>query len=229
MLVKKPRFKKKSLKDTKRIVHFKTLFGDQKGTNIFNYGTNFLNKFKPSLYKGKNTFLIDIRKSFYESPLSISLVFNRKIKNKLFEDIAFETRLKFEKKTIIITAFQGKRESLEAIKEFEKIVRMPIANYIILEIESQAKKMGYKKIKINNPKNLESYSYPHVDDSLRYRGKTLLKKHREGILNETEKKELQKYREIEKKRIQKRIKKMYFEVAKKLGYKYDGKYYTKTF
>ena len=124
-------------------------------------------------------------------------------------------------------AFQGHRKSLAEIREFESVTREPIANALLREVEQQAKKNGYKEIKIRGPEQLESYNYPHVNDSLRYRGKTLWEKKKYNVLNAAEEKEFQEIVTRESNKIRARMTKIYSDVANALGYKKQNGDYIK--
>ena len=231
MPIKKPiKAKPASKKLSGRMLHFKNHFGSSAKSKlgILTHGERFLEGFKPAFFKGKKTYLIDLRKSPFESPLSVSVIFNRHGGgNKVVEDVAFEARLSFTKTSVVVMAFQGTRRNLSEIREFEEIVKEPIANALLREVENQAKANGYKEIKIRGPEALESYNYPNVYDSLRYRGKTLWEKRKYDNLTAAEEKEFSEIIKTEEKKIQTRMTKIYGDVATALGYKKQKGYFVK--
>jgi hypothetical protein len=195
------------------------------------YGRPFVGNFQHSLYKfnrgshGK-TFLIDLRSTYFESPLCVALLFNSAGEKGLREERAFEARLSFEKGGVLIRALQGTRNIVE-IRQFERLVGMPVANYMVLEIEQQAKMLGYKRVKLPNPTALEAYKNPNFYTSLRYRGKTLFRKKMEGELTHEEELELNKILNTTKEKVKERINSLYTSVALSLGYRESGRHFVK--
>jgi len=213
---------------TERLAHFQRMLGTSKKFNYMTGGARFIENWRHSLYKGRKNFLIDLRKSYYESPLSVAVIYNkseRKRGDK--EERLFEARLAFSGKTVIIKAFQGFRGQTEQIKDFENTVKEPIANHVIREIEAQAKELGYKQVKIIMPRGLEAYHDPNFYTSLRYRAKTLYNERLLRDLSPAEEKEFRGLLEVERERVKQRIEKLYYGVAMGLQYKAEGNYFVK--
>jgi len=197
-----------------------------KSVTKYKTGKQFLEKFKFSLYKTKNrTFLIDLKKNLTSTPLSIAIIFNNpKLKNK--NVIAYEARIRFSGKNIIIESLQGSKNLIE-IRDFENLVGLPASRYLFKEIYNQAKKAGYKKVLIRKPENQISYKDPNWVDSLDKRGKKLLEKIQFNEATSLEIKEFEKHREEAIKIIRARMKKIYETVAIAEGMRVQENYFVK--
>ncbi|MEK6958935.1 MAG: hypothetical protein AABW59_02710 [archaeon] len=217
-----------ALPATERLAHFQRMLGASKKFNYMTGGAKFIENFKHSLYRRRHTFLVDLRKSLFETPLSVAVLMNKGRDRKVGkEDMLFEARLAFSGKTVIVKAFQGYRGKTSEIKEFEEVVKTPIANYIIKEIEDQSRALGYKQVKIIMPRGLEAYHDPNFYTSLRYRAKTLSNEKLIRNLTPAENREFQSLLNIERNKVKQRIEKLYYSVAMGLEYKSEGNYFVK--
>jgi len=220
--------KKEVVKNLTRWKGFRpSLLAEREQThNYVKFGKRFIDNFKHSFYKGKHTFLIDLHRSFGESPLSVSLAFNT-LGAEAHTRIAFETRIEFKKNEVFISALQGKPGKGKQISEFEQIVGMPIAKYFVTEIENQAKANKYHRVVFPAPEALAAYKSPNPLGELNDRGKSLMEKYAERKLSEKETQELNHLLEQTREKIRRRIHKTYTSVAKDLGYTHAGHIFVK--
>ncbi|MFA6064940.1 MAG: hypothetical protein WCW44_00060 [archaeon] len=194
--------------------------------NYVKFGKRFINNFKHHTLKGEHEFAIDLHRSFRGSPISVSLAFNT-LGEEVHTRIAFEARVEFNKNEVFITALQGKPGKARQIKEFEEIVKMPITNYLVLEIEKQAKANGYSRVVFPTPEVMASYKSPNPLGGLNERGKELAAKFSEKGLSDKEKTELNHLLDQARERIRRRIHRTYTYVARDLGYTHQGHIFVK--
>ena len=133
-------------------------------------------------------------------------------------------KLSFKNGNIYAT-LQGTEGFVGAIRTFEQIVGMPIANFLMIELEKQASELGYKKIYFINPE-FYSNNQIHVNSRLSARGKTLFGQDL-GQMNI----KIDQKRQIEFQKARNLIKsdmlKLYNNVANVLGYTVEGKWFVK--
>jgi hypothetical protein len=194
--------------------------------NYVKFGKRFINNFQHSFWKGHHTYLIDLRRSFQGSPIAVALQFNSR-EGEAHTKVAFEARLEFKKNEVFITALQGKNGKARQVKEFEGLVHMPISNYLIKEIEKQAKTNGYHRVVFLAPESMSSYQNPSPLHELNSRGEALMKKFSEKGLSKGEKEELNQILEHTKEKIRKRIFRMYTFAARDLEYTRVGHVFVK--
>jgi hypothetical protein len=213
------------------------------------FGKEFLSNFPTTFYKGKKgTFVIDLKRTNWESPLQVSLITNAPIqvgKQHTHTEIeAFSIKLDFYKDTVKIVGIQGGENASGPIREFESLAGTPIANFLIQLIEEHAKKQRYKKIKIMKPEtniHMETvmpHQYHRVM-SRTSRGRALVKKLKalQTIFEKGKKKikmtreEVEEYKKLKEEAKQKIIesrKKLYTSTAKALNYTPTKNWFEKT-
>ena len=216
------------------------------------FGKAFLSSFPTQFFKGPGgTFAIDLRRTNWESPLQISLITNRNhrigISNRFKEytDVeAFNIKLDFRQGKVKIVGIQGGFNSSKYIQEFEAMIGMPIAVFLVKQIEEHAKKQGYKKVEIIRPENnihIDSTFLAQLERIMRRtsRGKylidkqtkanqTRLKKKDKVVLTEKEKEELEQLKNQTREKLIEQRKKMYTKTAKALGYSVGKNWFVKT-
>ena len=216
------------------------------------FGKAFLSSFPTKFFKGPGgTFAIDLRRTNWESPLQISLITNRNhrigISNRFKEytDVeAFNIKLDFRQGKVKIVGIQGGFNSSKYIQEFEAMIGMPIAVFLVKQIEEHAKKQGYKKVEIIRPENnihIDSTFLAQLERIMRRtsRGKylidkqtkanqTRLKKKDKVVLTEKEKEELESLKNSAREKLIEQRKKMYTKTAKALGYSVGKNWFVKT-
>jgi len=196
--------------------------------NISLYGRKFINGFRWSRYKGKQAYLVDLKSAWGEASLAVAVHFLKETPGKPSEQrTAFEARIRFEPKSVIIEAIQGERNAVEQIKDFEKVVGEPIAAFIVKEIETQARALGYKKSFLVKAESLEDFVFPVVDGVLPNRIKKIIQDAQSDLrpFTKEEYAQIQAARKEALPRVQKQMKKLYDGVAQSRGYKEtDGPY-----
>jgi len=213
------------------------------------FGRPFLGTFPSFFYKGRTgTFLVDLRRGNWESPIQVSLLTNACFKTGKFEERpeveAFNIKLDFYKDTVKIVGIQGGENASQFIREFESLAKTPAANFLIQLIEDHARKQGYKRIQIIRPENNAHMktTFPHQYHRLMSRtsrGKALVKK-LEALQKPPKKgekrvkmtrEEVDEYKHLKKEAKQKMIeqrKKIYTETADALGYIPAKNFFEKT-
>ena len=200
--------------------------------NISLYGRKFINGFVWSRHRGKQTYLVDLKSVWGEASLAVAVHFLKEAPGKPPEQrTAFEARIRFEPKSVIIEAIQGERNAVEQIRDFESVVGEPIADFVVKEIEAQARALGYKKSFLVKAEGLEDYVFPVVDGVLPNRIKRIIHDAQSNLrpFTKEEYAQIQAARKEALPRVQAQMKKLYDGVAQKRGYKEtDGPYLVKT-
>lgn len=75
----------------------------------------------------------------------------------------FGAKISFGPKTVVIETIQGMKGTFALLNEFQTQVKMHYADFVVSEIERQAKEFGYKKVTLPDPKDLEYYKTPYKD------------------------------------------------------------------
>ena len=217
------------------------------------FGKAFLSSFPTKFYKGPGgTFAIDLRRTNWEAPLQVSLITNRlhrhsisRIIKKEYTDVeAFNIKLDFRQGKVKIVGIQGGFNSSKYIQEFEAMVGMSVAVFLIKEIEKHAKEQGYKKVEIIRPENnihLNSTFLAQLERIMKRtsRGRELLDKQTKAnqtrfkkkgklVLTEKEKEELDQLKTKAEEKLIEQRKKLYNETAKTLSYTPGKNWFVKT-
>ncbi|MDD4251363.1 MAG: hypothetical protein PHX27_04195, partial [Candidatus ainarchaeum sp.] len=186
----------------------------------------FLEKFKFSLHRTRHgNFLIDLKRNVTNTPISVALVFNKaKLHN--HNEIAYEARVRFFKKKVIVESIQGTKHLTE-IRDFEKHTGLPTSRFLLQEIIKQAKQSGYKNVLLRRPETHPSYKKPYWQVELKKSEKILLDK---VLFKEANKKEMAQMETIKEKTIntiRTRMKKIYENVATAEGFKRERTFFVK--
>ena len=199
-------------------------------------GRRFLTGFKHSFYKGQRAFLVDLKESNYESVISVAIMVGERTlkRNSHSNKPLFEAKLGFGrdpngKKVVYIEALQGTKGITPHLRDFENAVGMPAPNFLVAEIEAQAKALGYDKVGFVDVHQLDWYQHPAITDLKITTFEDFLKKNKGMPQTELRK----KYREIREEevratqvkrdKIRKRMEKLYNNVAQTMGYKRETK------
>ncbi|MDO8537778.1 MAG: hypothetical protein Q7S21_02735 [archaeon] len=94
--------------------------------------------------------MIDLSETTLESPLAIAISISGSNYNKKIG----KAKISFKKDQVIVNAIQGTKGKSKELREFEEIVSMPWAHYLITELENQARENGYKIVKIVRPEKM---------------------------------------------------------------------------
>lgn len=172
--------------------------------SIERFGKPFITSFSTKTLSGKGVkFSTRLSKSENESPIALSL--NYALAGGKRKRLA-EARLSFEPESVIIEAIQG-RNSKEMISRFKGDSGMTWAEFLMQQVEENARKAGMSAVKIKRPERLESYKDPF--NEIIYSGE------RFGAEKEVE-------------RIRDAMRALYYGLAKKLGYRKEEEYFVKT-
>jgi len=145
-------------------------------------------------------------------------------------------KLGFRKDAVVIRMFQGQTHASGPIREFEKEAGVPIANFLCSIVEGEAKRLGYKEVRIMRPENYRWYRNPVINAEVKKinRWRDLDKTVAEDVewLSEKELQDISKEREeiqtVARGRIQKRMNRIAEGVAQRRNYKPLKYYFRKT-
>ncbi|MFA6064363.1 MAG: hypothetical protein WCW44_04115 [archaeon] len=188
----------------------------------------FVRSFKPHFIKGESTFMVDLfarpRDYVYAVPLSVA-VFSSKARvideqgvESIKQHPIFEARVKFnENGVILVREIQGAYGNSTLVKDFERVVGMPVANYLLSEIERVGKSAGYHTIQISSAESNFYFDHPSLKTKLMRsnKGKSVSKK---DLSNPSSKVEVQNYFGSESAKIQRRMRALHEKVASSMGY-----------
>ncbi len=187
---------------------------------------NFLANFKPSFFRTRRaTFMVDLVRGLYPTPVSVALKFNPTLKGNAAEHI-YEARIRFKDKKVIVESVQGSA-FIEQIRDFENSVGLTASRFLLREIITNAKKNKYNQVLLRRPKTHPSYKNPSIEFALSKRGREL----RDKILFEestpTERKEFEQIKIETTSRIRANMIKVYENMALGEGFKRKKDYYIK--
>lgn len=157
-----------------------TAMTESSSRSYWGRGERFLKNVRPRFYKvGGKTYLVDLRSNKYDSPFSIAISISAPGKNSaVSEKKIFEAPIAFRNNGVVIKTFQGARGVSGEIRDLERAVRMPIANFLCSVIEEEARRLGFKYTYIMRPETSTWYSIPITDDEVKKSaaGRRMLKK-----------------------------------------------------
>lgn len=136
---------------------------------IETYGKEFVETFPKITLKGKKrrAFVVDTGHSCLESRKSVRLaVYNAeagKVKG-IPADVAF-LKLGFSKNAAIVEAIQGTAGWQPEFERFRALHGKPWANYLVEKLEEQARRTGFRQVKIRAPESLFWYYHKSKDES----------------------------------------------------------------
>ncbi|MDO8537436.1 MAG: hypothetical protein Q7S21_00965 [archaeon] len=189
---------------------------------FYEFGERFIQNFVPSFNSRKNKkYKTDFLRGHGESPLAVAVCTGERIHENLAICLA---KIGFTKESVLVKGIQGEKGKLSDIMKFENIVGMKWANYLIQEIEVQAKQNGYRYVKITIPERIAFYQKPSVHKSQYYNDiiEPLM-----ASESQAERKEGQRLHKELQEEIRQRMRKLYYGVAKEMGYKKRGDYFIK--
>jgi hypothetical protein len=185
----------------------------------YKYGLKFALGFRPVLVKGKRWFVAYFGGAGED--YTIRLIAGKENAKTETHQIIFYAGLSFEPKTVVINTLQGKKGQSKLLKEFQTTVGMHYADFIVSEIESQAKRIGYKQVVIPNPEELDYYKEPYKDTLIKQPdGSYKIKKTRPLKPNIPEEK-------AEINRIRENIRKLYLGVINNRSFVREGNRFVK--
>jgi hypothetical protein len=136
--------------------------------NISRYQRNFLSSFPVIELKGKKRakFVVSRQTNvgrltshyLYESPVSI--VLHRKSISKTNHDSMLLGRidLGFEKEAVIVESIKGVKGSASELDRFKSMHKKHGLEFLVQVVEEQAKKTGFKEVKIRDPETLHAFN-----------------------------------------------------------------------
>lgn len=127
-----------------------------------------------------------------------------------------ELNLGFEKDAVIVEAMRGKEEKQDWLERFREMHGAPGMNFVLRRVEGYAKKLGFKWIKVRNPKSL----YFFVNSVISSKKMAKIYEIEDG-------KKRADAHSKEKKAIRLRMETLYNAVADSEGYTRKGDFYVK--
>ncbi|GEM_PF-2696350 len=133
-------------------------FPTGKPKNIIKFGGKFLGNLRIPIRAGKNRiFEINLLPADHESHLSLGIYpLNER-------HTQFEIKLGFSKDIVFVEAIQGPRKAREIANAMTKDLGTNWSNYLLEMIEQHAKKSGYQKVCIRDPR--KSQFFWHLDEN----------------------------------------------------------------
>lgn len=172
-------------------------------------GRSFLRGFPKRKVRGnKHQFVVSADSHFgIESTASILLEVDRAKKPAGGKEPIALAGVGFGKKDVVVEVMQGAKGSGQLLSEFRRAAQgTPALNYLVNRIEGQAKRLGFKKVKIRVPESLGNYWDPVINNE---------------VLN------TKKENSAERTRIRERMRELYKAVADAEGYMRKGDFYVK--
>lgn len=125
------------------------------------HGLRFVSGFRPVVVKAKHWFALSAGGAG-ESYI-VRLVSGKGAEKSGENRLIFWATLSFEPKGVVIESLQGRKGIFGLLSEFRGAVGMHHADFVVSEIELQAKRMGYKKVFLPVPEELDYYRTPYED------------------------------------------------------------------
>ena len=124
----------------------------------------FIGTFEAGLYKGKRTYLVDLRPTTMEGPFGVALITGDKRlyngETQSYEEHLMEIKLNTHHNTLVIGAIQGKEGARKELADFASVVGESAQNHLIKIVEDQAIKSGFAWIAIPKAETLQAYKHP---------------------------------------------------------------------
>lgn len=108
-----------------------------------------------------------------------------------------EAKLGFTSRAVIIEAIQGVSGREDSVRSFERMSGMPLANLIMQNVEEQAYRCRFTQVKIRRPETLQWYNEPQVPDG------------------------------YDPELVRERMRKLYYGLARKMGYRKESNFFVK--
>lgn len=203
---------------------------------IKKHGKSFLNSYKKKAFGPRNRFSLKLFSPEWDSPVGIAL-FEKNIDGR--KKIA-SACLDFEENTVKILSIQGTKEAQKDLQMFSLMNKMSWANFLVKEIEQHARNEGYKKAKILRPEFQKFYKEPFIDPFIdmpklnKKLKESMQKKFGENLAWMEHEKWISYTKEIEEiqkefiEKIRTNMRKLYYGLAKKEGYRKNKEYFEKT-
>lgn len=179
---------------------------------IRKFGKLFLVSFPEKDYpiQGGERFVVCIAHSNYESAVSLAVKKCSAGTESECQMASGQVKLGFEKRSVVIEAIQGMADEKETLDVFSGLVGMPWANFLVLQVEEQARKTGFTHVKIRKPEGLFWYRSPNVIS-----------------FGADGKKKTPEQMEEDQQKIRIRMRGKYKAIAKRLGYAPAGDFFVK--
>jgi hypothetical protein len=145
----------------KRRFDWMVKFGTAMQETYVKLGRSFIEKFNSRTIGKKNdrTYLIQADElGLYDSARQVQIICQEGKENNYLGHLS----LGFTKSGLIIEAIQGTMGKKQMQREFWRLGKKPIFEFMLHEIEEHAKKLGFRYIKIRRPETLYYYKKPYL-------------------------------------------------------------------
>ena len=181
------------------------------------YGRGFADGFPKEVLRGKKgyRFVVCCNRARWEAQRRAVLMIEP-VKMTLGITRLVELNLGFEKDAVVVEAMRGKEEKQNWLERFREMHKAPGMNFVLRRVEGYAKKLGFKWIKVRNPKSL----YFFVNSVISSKKMAKIYEIEDG-------KKRADAHSKEKKAIRLRMETLYNAVADSEGYTRKGDFYVK--
>lgn len=195
------------------------------------FGKKFVENFRHSFVAfptGKPRFLVDLSVQNLVTPFCIGVYISSS--ERAYQEVCI-VRIDFSKNSVIAKEIQGNIGYSRELKELEQLTGMPWGNFLIAKLEEQAKRNGFKYVRITIPQRLKWYRSPIVDNMPEYykfaNRLNVIYEDGQNMEYKEYKKRLREQQEKVRKKVRQRLRKLYESIAKSRGYKRQGDYFVK--
>jgi hypothetical protein len=162
------------------------------------YGQEFVNRFQPTLIGNREKIQTKIDPALWDAHVGVSL-YSGKVS-------CAHANLGFTADSVIVESIQG--EETRTMYSINRALGTPWPNFLLREVERNARAVGKKFVRIRRPETLHYYNEPAFSDTPREDPQI------KGAINS-------KWL-VKREKLQERMRKLYYSAAHKSGYRKMG-------